>query len=477
MLSKIKFTLFLILAVGIFFGPVFVFAKECYVDRSKSDGDGSKKHPYQTIEKALKKKCEKIKIAKGSYDKDIIIPSGVEIQGVGEKTVIKGLITISNKVNVKNLYIKGKGVVVSEGASVKISKVKISNASIGIKTEGDGKLTLTNSTIVHNGKGLYLRHDTKINLENNKIINNRGEGVDIRTNVDGVIQDNIIDSNKEGGIEAVIGRSDLIISNNSLKHNKASGIALQFYREHNELGNVKISGNTLVGNGNYAIDCKNPSGGHVKDGYWSKSVTFSYNKISSNGKGELSGLCQFKNDEIDRAQKTTEEIAKNKEAEKNKNKGITAEEKEKQKQQKKEIEVRRLMEQQKRVDLQLKDAIEQKIPEYEKQCQYSNSEVDLFKKRPGWKIFFIGPDEMVIIKGDERKKKCQKTVEELQQKIEKIQTAKIKQEIRQNSFNKLKQQQKNINQRIENYENKFGIVKWLKEILYHFQLTATHQRS
>lgn len=465
MSNKIKLGLFLIFTISIFSGPFFVFAKNCYVNEDQGDGDGSEDKPYETIRKALEKKCEKIKIAKGTYDENIIIPSGVEIKGEDAKTILGGTITMSNKAKIKNLYIKNKGIIISEGANVEISKVKISNASIGIKTEGGGKLVLEDSTLTHNGKGIYLRHDTKVDLKNNKVINNREEGVDIRTNVDGIIQNNIIDSNREGGIEVVIGKSDLTISNNSLKHNKASGIALQFYREHSELGNIKISGNTLIGNGNYAIDCKNPSGGHVKNGYWSNSVSFAYNKISSNGKGELSGLCQFKNSEIDQAQKTAEEITKEEDAKKDKDREITAEEKAKKEQQEKETEAKRLMEQQKRVDLELKDKIEQKIPKYKKQCEYSNDDLELLNRRSKWKIFFIGPDEEVIKKGEGRRQQCQEAVEKLQEKITKIKTNKIKQELEMKEVANLKKQQRQLNQETDIYKNKFGILKWLKRVL------------
>jgi len=48
-----------------------------------------------------------------------------------------------------------------------------------------------------------------------------------------------------GGIEVIAGKSQLTISNNSIRYNKASGIAIQFYRENSDLGELKIKGNTL----------------------------------------------------------------------------------------------------------------------------------------------------------------------------------------------------------------------------------------
>jgi hypothetical protein len=80
-------------------------AKECYVDDGATgDKDGSKVNPYKTIIKALDKSCDKIKVDKGVYEEDIILEDGVELEGDGEETIVKGLVTMEDKTKLEDIY-------------------------------------------------------------------------------------------------------------------------------------------------------------------------------------------------------------------------------------------------------------------------------------------------------------------------------------------------------------------------------------
>ncbi len=460
----IKLRLSLLLIFGAFlFSPFFVVAKTCYVDDGVGGGDGSKDKPYNTITKALNKGCDNVKVKKGKYKEKIELGKGVEVEGSGSDTIINGKVRMGNKSSLEDIYVASGGIEILKNANASLKNVKVENAHIGITTVGSGKLTVKNCKIQHNGKGFYLRYGKDVDLQNNTIINNGEEGVDIRANVDGIISGNVIESNKEGGIEVILGKSELQITNNSIKHNKASGIALQFYKENPEIGDITIKNNKLVGNGNYGIDCKIPSGGHTQSQYWSKSVDFGYNFIKGNGKGILSESCKFKDDKIDRATLTIKEIEEKKkkqEAEKQKQKEI---EKVKNTKKQKEEETKK-KEAMVREALWQKDKILKKYNEEAGRCSMSENDLKTLKKRSSLKIFFIGPDKEMIKKYKNRENKCAEVIKQLEREIKKIPVEDIKKEMENNYLHKLEQQIGIITAERERYQNRFGLWPWIKKL-------------
>ncbi len=470
-MKKIRVILLLILGVFLF-SPFFAMAKSCYVDKNSSNGDGSKDKPYETIAKSLDKGCTKIKVKKGKYKGVIILGKGVELEGDGDDTVILGHIKMKDETSLKNVFVNGENVEVLKDAKANIKNVRIEGAHIGITTFGSGKLTVRNCKIQHNGKGFYLKYGENIDLQDSIISNNGEEGVDIRANVDGIIKGNVIESNKEGGIEVILGKSSLNIINNSIKHNKASGIAVQFYRENSDFGDVSIKGNKLIGNGNYGVDCKIPSGGRTKPQYWAKSINFGYNSISGNGKGVLSSRCKFKNDKIDEATLTKEEIENKKKKEeeeekikKEKNEKLEQEEAEKQrieKEKEQREEEAKVKEEKIRADLWKKDKIVQEFSEETKKCHLSENDLKILKKRGRLKIFFVGPDEEMIKRYEEREKKCAEVISKVENKMGEIETDEVKKDLKDNYLYKLQQQIGVITAEKESYKNRFGLWKWVR---------------
>ncbi len=449
---------------GFLLGPSFVVAKTCYVNHDSQNGNGSKDKPYKAIGKALEEKCTKVKVKDGKYKESITLRKGVSLEGEGDDTIVVGKVKMNDDSSLEDVFVDDGGVEILKNAKVNINNVRIEHAHIGIVTVGTGKLTVKNCKIKHNGKGLYLQYGKDVDLQNNVIANNGEEGVDIRANVDGIINGNIIESNKEGGIEVILGKSELKIMNNSIKHNKASGIAVQFYKENSSVGSVTISGNKLVGNGNYGIDCKIPSGGRPMVDYWSKSINFGYNFVSGNGKGSLSAQCKFKNDEIEEATLTKEEIEEKKQKQEREKK-IKQEEMEKQRmeeEKKQKEEEAKIKEEKIRVDLWKKDQIVQEFPEEIKRCHLSENDLKILKKRGRWKIFFVGPDEEMIKRYEEREKKCAGVISKMENKIGEIETDEVKRDLENNYLHKLQQQIGKITTEKESYKNKFGLWKWIK---------------
>lgn len=289
-----------------------------YVDsHADSGGNGSKDEPFKDIEDAVKKADggDVIYIANGNYDGGFTIPASVKLLGENrDGVVIKGSISSLNDSSLQNLTISGGNfaLTVKAGSSVSVKKCTIKNASkIGINMEpGNGKLTLEDSKLTANRKGIYAQKGNQIRIYSSVITKNKEEGLDIRNKVDGTVKGNSITNNGESGIEVILGSSDLSIYDNYISDNSASGIAAQFYVDFGKKGKVKIDGNKIKNNNHYGIKCGAPSGGITPDGYWEKSLNLNSNTFGGNDEGDIAGRCKMTlDDESDESVKVAAAVA------------------------------------------------------------------------------------------------------------------------------------------------------------------------
>ncbi len=276
-----------------------------YVDESyaEDDADGSEDKPYETLEKALAETSpgDKIYLKNGTYIGNVVLEKDVELYGQDKnKTIIEGsgihsVITAKENNLLKNLTIQGGSTGITAEGEIKITDCKIQSASKkGIDLlEGSATLTLENSKITKNGKGLYIQKGRDVFLSGNEITNNKEEGIDFREKVSGTVDNNYIAGNGEGGIEIVVGSSNVLIKNNQIKKNKASGIAAQFYSQAKKTGEITIKKNTISLNGAYGLTCKAPSGDDYSKSYWNKSLEISENKIENNKGKAIAGSCKI----------------------------------------------------------------------------------------------------------------------------------------------------------------------------------------
>ncbi len=288
--------------------PFLVDAKDYdfYVDGSaKSGGDGSVGKPFKDIENAIKKAEKKggkqeIYIYKGTYSSGFTVGKSISLVGEDEdKVIIAGSISMADKSGIKKVTVKGgyPSVSVVKDAEVEIENCVIRDfTKIGVDiAPGGGKLTIQDSKIKNgDGKGVYVQKGNRIKFTGNEVYDNDEEGVDLRAKIKGIISGNYIYNNREGGIEVIVGDADLEISNNTIKGNKASAIAAQFYESSDDRGNIDIKNNKLVGNGNYALDCKNTQGGSIETGYWMESIKLSGNTFDDNEEGVIGKSCKIR---------------------------------------------------------------------------------------------------------------------------------------------------------------------------------------
>ncbi|KKP57320.1 MAG: hypothetical protein UR51_C0020G0001, partial [Candidatus Moranbacteria bacterium GW2011_GWF1_34_10] len=209
---------------GVFLSPVFVLASGvCYVDENVEDsGDGSSDEPYKKISKAVEEDCSEIKLSKGTYKENVSLKKSVKLAGSSKDSVIiEGKITMAHDSEVSKLTVISGGIDVSDEADAHLENVKIKSSNIGIMTTGGGKLVITDSIISGNRKGMYVQYGKTIKITDCKVYNNKEEGLDIRANVSGSINNNEIYDNGESGIEVILGKSELSILNNEIKKNKS----------------------------------------------------------------------------------------------------------------------------------------------------------------------------------------------------------------------------------------------------------------
>ncbi len=242
--------------------------------------------------------AEAKKLKAKTYKKDYTLDDGEVLEGAGtKKTTIKGTIRVRDRGTLRNLTIKGGRVTVLSGASLTIENVVVDDApGVAIETRGGGTLVVRNSAIVNaGGKAFYIQRGKHIVITGTTVRGAGEEGIDIRSGVSGTITGNTIVNNRESGIEVILGNTSLTIANNTISGNRASGIATQYYSLAQETGDVRITNNKIVGNRNYAIDCKIPSrmssGKRIRDGYWQRSLKVVDNVFARNSAGSIAPLC------------------------------------------------------------------------------------------------------------------------------------------------------------------------------------------
>lgn len=460
---------------------------DIYVDKSykEDDSDGSSKRPYKKIEDAIREsasKGERIYIKNGVYEERIALSSGIEITGQDKnKVIIKGsaglpAITAKNNNALKNITVTGghTGIFFEGKGSIENCTVKgVSGVAINL-AEGSGTVTIKKSNISDNGKGIYAQKGSSFTISGNNFENNAEEGIDIREKTDGSISGNYIANNKEGGIEIVVGGSAVFIGNNTIKKNRASGIAAQFYSQASKTGEISIFKNNISYNGIYGIICKAPSGGDPSKGYYDKSIDLSGNKIERNKRKSISGSCKI----IEAV--TEEEEKKNQTIESATSSEVSEEESMKEEEKiggVEEDEINRKMEEEARITSEKKSALENTFAKLDSGRQKSLDEFNRInfeiKNRSKIKSFFFGPDYEKISAAKETIGKIKQAKEAFSQIIpefENLGDAENKDKTIA-IINELENQSLTQTSLISEEEKKFSLFGWLIKLSINNSLT------
>jgi parallel beta-helix repeat protein len=300
-MKKILFAGFITFLIVFSFSFSKAASYDIYVDKSydEDDSDGSSGKPFKTISKAVKEagSNDRIYVKNGKYDEDFSLKKGLEIYGENrDKTIIYGTIESKGDNTIKNITVSGSTYGIIASGKIEIEDCGIKNSGkIGIDlSESKQEASIIDSIISNNkGKGIYVQRTRSITIRGNSIYSNAEEGLDIRERVNGIVEENEITGNGEGGIEFIVGGSNVTISDNIIKKNKASGIASQFYSFIEKTGSINIKDNTISQNGKYGFGCGIPSGGAPSSSYWNESINLKNNRIENNKFKAVDSLCNI----------------------------------------------------------------------------------------------------------------------------------------------------------------------------------------
>ena len=290
--------------------PILAFSSsksDIYVAVDASGNqDGSKSHPYKTINQALAvaKEGSEIHVAKGEYKENIEIKRDVDILGEDKDDVIikakdddDAVVVMYDKSKINKVTIKGgkNGIFVQGHAKASIIKCVIKdNDRNGIEIEGEDRtekniVSISENEIKNNGKAGIYSETRRLSIVDNNIHNNKGDGIDV-SNKKSIawISGNKIEDNKKSGMKLTIDGSEIWTKGNKIKNNKREGIEVSFF---GEAGRVDIAKTTIEKNDRFGVARVQRFGNYVLGKLWNQYLTFdSRNKISSNAFGDISNI-------------------------------------------------------------------------------------------------------------------------------------------------------------------------------------------
>ncbi len=255
-----------------FIAPVIVLGgnKVIYVDRdNKGSEDGSKNHPYRSLDKALDKAKSgtEVHVAKGTYKENITIPKNVKVIGRKKDTsdvVIesesdkKPAVTMKDDSEIDHLTVKGgkHGILVEEDAEATIYDTTVKDADgdgIHIASGSNDKkyqVVISDSTIKENDKsGVYSGKKRNVVVVDSKINGNKNDGVDLSAGAKAWVNDSEIRDNRGSGAKVWISGSEITFKDNVIRGNGREGMEIN----SSGTGYVGLKKMNISGNGRYGV--------------------------------------------------------------------------------------------------------------------------------------------------------------------------------------------------------------------------------
>lgn len=267
--SRVGGSLLALSLFALMLGPVWVFggAKNIYVDKdNKGSEDGSKDHPYHTIDRALHhaKKGNRVFVAKGTYKENITVPQDVTLVGGKSKgdVIIAGdndapTITMKNDSEVQKMIVKGgrHGIRVEEEAKAKIIHVTIKESRRdGIHID-KGSLAKRDEVYIEDTEikgstmaGIFSNRRSVVVIDTD--INHNGDGVDFTAGVKAWFKDARVNDNRGSGLKLTLDGANFWSRDLSVRRNGREGVEVNAYGGS---GNIGFKETVFIDNGRYAI--------------------------------------------------------------------------------------------------------------------------------------------------------------------------------------------------------------------------------
>ena len=293
------------------FLPFFVFSShsgDIYVN-AKASGtqNGSKSHPFRTINQALEKadSGDKIHVAQGEYEENITLKKNIKLYGEDKNnTIIKAkkdkwsTVFVENDSKIDNFTIKGgeNGIWVERKAEFSVSNCILkSNNQDGIAIEGDEKakdsrkVSISKTEIKYNGiSGIYVQRPRRVIVTDSEIRDNAKNGISLSAGTSAWLEGNLIKNNGASGLKIDIGGVDIWSKKNSFRQNAQSGIEISYFGGD---GKVNVSKSKFVANGYYAISRIQRNVSSARFSAWKNNlIVEENNKFWESQKGEISDI-------------------------------------------------------------------------------------------------------------------------------------------------------------------------------------------
>lgn len=295
--------------LALFVVPFLMFAgsKDIYVDIDASGRqDGSKKHPYKTIAKALDKVDEddKVHVAAGTYEENILIPEKVELYGEDRtKVIIKAddddyeTVDMDHGAKINGVTVRGGEYGIRVGKNARASIVNCivkDNEQDGILVEkGDiddkKKVSISDSLITENGRAGIYSAKRRLVLIYNEITHNDSDGVDIEAGSSVYINKNKIKDNDGSGLKLTLDGSYIWTDDNSFSENKREGVEIESY---GGAGTINIRDDRIHDNDRYGIARVQRSS--FESNPWGGLVLEKDNMFYENNKGKVSDIIHIR---------------------------------------------------------------------------------------------------------------------------------------------------------------------------------------
>jgi len=260
-----------------------------YVDDDNTNGpwNGTKEHPFHTIQEALNHVYNgyTIYVRSGIYNEHIIVNKTINLDGENKNTTIidgggtDDVVTISVPgVIISGFTIQNSGTqtyhagikTLSLDSNVTIENTIIQNNAIGIYLNYAYDLSwniVRNNTIINNMEGIYAHWANNDQIIGNTITMNDGSGIEMERCQRSNIKGNIISDNGENGIYLRGASNENVISGMNIIRNNSIGLKLS------ESNRNVISHNNFINNSKHA-DFYNAFFTTWKRNYWDDLLVF-----------------------------------------------------------------------------------------------------------------------------------------------------------------------------------------------------------
>lgn len=254
---------------GLMLGPVFAWGKadSIFVDKdNKGSEDGSRNHPYRSIDKALKKagKGDTVFVGKGRYKTNITIPKDVRLVGGKSKSdvVIEGdddkpTVTMKEDSEIQKVTIKGgrHGIRVEDGADARVVEVVIKDSvrdGIHIDrgtTDKKDEVFIEKTEIKDNRLAGIFSEKRSVIVMDSEIVRN-GDGLDFTAGVKAWVKDTKLTDNRGSGLKLTLDGAKFWSRDLSIRRNGREGVEVNSY---GGLGDIGFKKTKIMHNGRYGI--------------------------------------------------------------------------------------------------------------------------------------------------------------------------------------------------------------------------------